>query len=881
MLQCSNYKKFKRHRKHGGYMYAAWRGIKYANFLVRRLFLEHPGPCFPQASGNAIAQGPLKIVCADRGIKIFWNNAEVTSGAGLNVSINTLGLWTDSTRAEWRILEQDEHGFKIKVVFKELPLSQNWIVSIAGQQIHLDIDMEIEEWLFIEELRILCLISPRYKSWLSNFHQQDFPRQNRDWQHLCMESVPALLIGARFPIEGEFLPAVVLEPCEERVQALPLVHNPPSGVPLHIIGLRNVLLQGKKEFYPGRYHLFSGRVTLMHEESLLDNKIEKLRQDYLGKDKKERNVYPDIERREKKTAYPLGDTTIGAQLCPGKIIFPPEIREIASGTSKTRLDLIKYEEYKELDVIGKYVDPDRRKQPLHYYPAETPCIYLCGDNSEVHRWGVGLDENDFFKQVDKLRELSLQGKRCHIVVGVRRTNFYRLHRIYNMVGKMKNQESRKIPFFDIKPLRGIRDRFYQYLGEINTAAKEERMEFRIEDAQVDRLLTVIEENAARQCFHENNFLRALGTVCKDVFTGPAFILLDLAGRCNLDCVYCRRFSPFIQKSWEERHPEMTGFLDFKVIRNVLAEAKEIGVESVLIVGGGEPTIHPKFFEIINLVKSLGMNFNFSTNGTTLDVYNKYLVDGRCENVTVSMSFVSQESFRKIRPNADAGLMRKIEKGVRNLADLKQECLVSLPQIIALYAVCKYNYKEVAQMALHAKRLGADKIWYQLVHLEDFSKKELFMNEEEMAEVRRLLSEAKELSRELGLIFDPFIEFEMKHYDGARGDWSKGGLLYQGCFVGWHFVFIHLNLEVCMCCGMKTLGVLNEQGGGLKELWFSDAYKRFRNDGLIMHKENPLTLHGRPLYEAFCDSCDNHDQNEKMIAYIKEYGLEEFLERHND
>ena len=51
-----------------------------------------------------------------------------------------------------------------------------------------------------------------------------------------------------------------------------------------------------------------------------------------------------------------------------------------------------------------------------------------------------------------------------------------------------------------------------------------------------------------------------------------------------------------------------------------------------------------------------------------------------------------------------------------------------------------------------------------------------------------------------------------------------------------------------------------------------------NDGLIMHRENPLTLNSVPLFDAYCDSCDNHDQNSWMIDLLNASGLMSFVER---
>jgi hypothetical protein len=57
-------------------------------------------------------------------------------------------------------------------------------------------------------------------------------------------------------------------------------------------------------------------------------------------------------------------------------------------------------------------------------------IYLYGDNPESHRWGVNLNEEDFNLQLEKLRHFISNNIDYKIVVGVRRTNFYKLRNIH-------------------------------------------------------------------------------------------------------------------------------------------------------------------------------------------------------------------------------------------------------------------------------------------------------------------------------------------------------------------------------------------------------------------------------------------------------------------
>ena len=82
-----------------------------------------------------ITKGHVRMVCSDSGMHIYWKNVPLTKDCGLNSGINTFGLWTDSTKAKWQILEKGEDYFRIKVIFHNLPLSQIWSLRLKNEQI--------------------------------------------------------------------------------------------------------------------------------------------------------------------------------------------------------------------------------------------------------------------------------------------------------------------------------------------------------------------------------------------------------------------------------------------------------------------------------------------------------------------------------------------------------------------------------------------------------------------------------------------------------------------------------------------------------------------------------------------------------------------------
>lgn len=83
----------------------------------------------------------------------------------------------------------------------------------------------------------------------------------------------------------------------------------------------------------------------------------------------------------------------------------------------------------------------------------------------------------------------------------------------------------------------------------------------------------------------------------------SFIRMDVAlsEYCNLTCQMCRRPSEAI-------------FMDKELCKRALTEAREVGVETISF-SGGEPFVHPGFYEILEHAFSLGIKVQLVTNGT--------------------------------------------------------------------------------------------------------------------------------------------------------------------------------------------------------------------------------------------------------------------------
>ncbi|MDD5119810.1 MAG: radical SAM protein [Candidatus Omnitrophica bacterium] len=272
----NNYYKFKEHLRRKGLLYAFLRGLKYFIFLLRSSCRKN------KVNFNFIAKGKTSIICTASGLKIFWGNKELTSGIGLHSLVNTLGLWTDSVTASWQIIERGPDYFILKVVFKALPLNQIWKIKIEKQErISLDIALEVEEELNIDELRVMGLVSNKYKSWFCDYKQGDFSRLDDKFSDVYFGNSPARLIGVRFPLgEPGFLNAFSFD-CDDK-DWFAVIQNPPSFTDARLVGVRRVY-PGENILRPGIcYQIISSGLDLSKDGQDLDIKVESIRRTSLA-----------------------------------------------------------------------------------------------------------------------------------------------------------------------------------------------------------------------------------------------------------------------------------------------------------------------------------------------------------------------------------------------------------------------------------------------------------------------------------------------------------------------------------------------------------------------------------------------------------------------
>ena len=140
---------------------------------------------------------------------------------------------------------------------------------------------------------------------------------------------------------------------------------------------------------------------------------------------------------------------------------------------------------------------------------------------------------------------------------------------------------------------------------------------------------------------------------------PFVVEFDPTTACNLACPDCISRDLLNQ-----------GFFSRKRIRLLTQEMVEAGVKAVVLIGGGEPLMHPEIGWIIEYLGKNDVHIGITTNGIQI---NKYIepIAQYAKWIRVSVDAATPETFHRIRPSrTDKNMFSKVIANMEMLAKMK-------------------------------------------------------------------------------------------------------------------------------------------------------------------------------------------------------------------
>lgn len=166
------------------------------------------------------------------------------------------------------------------------------------------------------------------------------------------------------------------------------------------------------------------------------------------------------------------------------------------------------------------------------------------------------------------------------------------------------------------------------------------------------------------------------------FKPPIGVGIDITNRCNLECEWCN--------SMDYRNNQT---LPFKHVKQIIDLCADWGVKTVCYAGGGEPTLHPQFPEILDYTVDNGLGIIISTNATN---FKTRIITSIVQNVdicSVSIDAGTAETWRAIKkhdlfPEVIKGCKKLVESARGIDIDLTYKMLLSDKNQYEIFEACK-------------------------------------------------------------------------------------------------------------------------------------------------------------------------------------------------
>ena len=283
---------------------------------------------------------------------------------------------------------------------------------------------------------------------------------------------------------------------------------------------------------------------------------------------------------------------------------------------------------------------------------------------------------------------------------------------------------------------------------------------------------------------------------------PRRLVFELTNACNLNCIMCGRnaadFKPTVF--------DMDVFRSFEPLMDT--------VEEVTLMGWGEPTIHPNFIEMLEIINKHSARKYFCSNGMNLKKIKDAIFDYNVDVFAVSLDGATDETNSRIRRGSK---IEQITEDLKDIVRIKKERGLKYPWINFVFCAMRSNIRELPDLVRLAAEIGIEevKVVYLTVFGEDLMNKSLWGHEDLVKEV---FEEAIKVGDELGILL------KLPHYIGED---EAGDKLHKDCFVAWRDFFLGSDGYVRPCMSTPIHFFEYDKNKDFMEMWNAPEYQKYR------------------------------------------------------
>jgi MoaA/NifB/PqqE/SkfB family radical SAM enzyme len=149
---------------------------------------------------------------------------------------------------------------------------------------------------------------------------------------------------------------------------------------------------------------------------------------------------------------------------------------------------------------------------------------------------------------------------------------------------------------------------------------------------------------------------------------PVAVMIEVSNVCNNKCLFCFHHSAINPDRYNVLRQVDRGFIDANSIQDSLESVLPHAL-TVYPFGGGEPTIHPQFSQIIEKIASYEVMIDFITNGMKLnEAMSSQMVKLGVHRITISFSGATKNEYESVYIGSN---FDKVLANIKGLAKQKR------------------------------------------------------------------------------------------------------------------------------------------------------------------------------------------------------------------
>ena len=311
-----------------------------------------------------------------------------------------------------------------------------------------------------------------------------------------------------------------------------------------------------------------------------------------------------------------------------------------------------------------------------------------------------------------------------------------------------------------------------------------------------------------------------------------YLFFELCDACNLSCLHCG------SSCGEGRGT----FIDPASVEKVLREVASAYDPSRILVciTGGEPMLHPRFFDIVTCARDLGFHWGMTTNATLIDeAVAERLVQAGMRTVSVSVDGTREvhDAFRRVTGAHDRAL-----EGIRAMNEL-----LPVEVITVVHKAC-YPYLEDIYIELLEERVAA----WRVVNIEPIGRAlenpSIMLSDEELVGVLDFIAKKR-----ADPSVDMIVSYGCSHYVGPAHELEVRDHCFL-CGAGLWVASVTCEGDIYSCLDIERRPELVQ--GNVARDSFVDAWEhgfaRFRTSRVPTSPECSACPHAR-----WCDADSTH------------------------